>query len=119
MYQIWGEPVADKAKRVPVISFTVQGRSSKNVVEAIEEQSEFGCRWGCFYSNRLCEEVLGLDAKDGVIRVSLVHYNTSESIGNRIFSRISALMQSKENEIEEYIKQKDSLVTMVRLNGLS
>lgn len=31
--QIWGEPVADKTKRVPVISFTVKNRSSKDIVD--------------------------------------------------------------------------------------
>ena len=74
--KIWGEPVADSSKRVPVISFTVQGRSSRSVVEAVESKTRFGFRWGAFYSNRLVKEVLGLDAEDGVIRVSLVHYNT-------------------------------------------
>jgi len=73
---IWGEPVADSNKRVPVISFTVDGRSSKSVVEAIEAKTNFGFRWGSFYSNRLVEEVLELDPIDGVVRVSLVHYNT-------------------------------------------
>lgn len=76
--QIWGEPVADSSKRVPVISFTVQHRSSRSVVEAIESKSNFGFRWGAFYSNRLVQEVMGLDPVDGVIRVSLVHYNTGK-----------------------------------------
>lgn len=76
--QIWGEPVADASKRVPVISFTVSGRSSKSVVEAVEAKSNFGFRWGAFYSNRLVQEVMGLDPVDGVIRVSLVHYNTGK-----------------------------------------
>ena len=78
MIQIWGEPVADRKKRVPVISFTVKGRSSREIVEAIEAKSDFGCRWGSFYSNRLAEEVLGIDPGDGVVRVSLLHYNTGE-----------------------------------------
>ncbi|KAK3085212.1 hypothetical protein LTR53_020039, partial [Teratosphaeriaceae sp. CCFEE 6253] len=30
-YRIWGEPSADRTKRVPVISFTVKGRSSKDI----------------------------------------------------------------------------------------
>lgn len=77
--QIYGEPSSDPNKRVPVISFTVQGRSSKDVVEAVEAKSNFGFRWGSFYSNRLIQEVLGLDPADGVIRVSLLHYNTGES----------------------------------------
>ncbi|KAI4731374.1 PLP-dependent transferase [Aureobasidium sp. EXF-10728] len=78
--KIWGEPVADAAKRVPVISWTVDGRSSKEVVEAVEAKSDFGFRWGAFYSNRLVQEVMGLDPVDGVIRVSLVHYNTEDEI---------------------------------------
>lgn len=77
--QIWGEPSADKHKRVPVISWTVKGHSSKDIVEKVEAKSPYGFRWGSFYSNRLCEEVLGLDPVDGVVRVSLVHYNTGES----------------------------------------
>lgn len=80
IYKIYGEPVASKEKRVPVISFTVQGRKSKDVVDAIEAKSNFACRWGAFYSNRLCEDVLGLDPVDGVVRVSLLHYNTEEEI---------------------------------------
>ena len=80
VYKIYGEPVADKSKRVPVISFTVKGRKSKDVVDAIEARSNFACRWGAFYSNRLAEEVLGLDPVDGVVRVSLLHYNTEEEI---------------------------------------
>ncbi|KAI6836083.1 PLP-dependent transferase [Hortaea werneckii] len=80
LYQIRGEPVADSAKRVPVISFTVKGRSSREVVEAIEARSNYGCRWGAFYSNRLAEDVMGLDPVDGVVRVSLLHYNTEDEV---------------------------------------
>ncbi|GAB7366586.1 hypothetical protein MBLNU230_g8572t1 [Neophaeotheca triangularis] len=77
---VYGEPVPDKEKRVPVVSFGVKGRSSRSVVEAVEGRSFFGCRWGSFYSNRLVEEVLGLDAVDGVVRVSLVHYNSEKEV---------------------------------------
>jgi selenocysteine lyase/cysteine desulfurase len=80
VFKIYGEPVADKSKRVPVISFTAKGRKSKDVVDAIEAKSSFACRWGAFYSNRLAEDVLGLDPVDGVVRVSLLHYNTEEEI---------------------------------------
>ena len=46
-------------------------------MEGIEKRSNFGCRWGHFYSKRLLEEVLGL-GEEGIVRVSLVHYNTGE-----------------------------------------
>jgi selenocysteine lyase/cysteine desulfurase len=42
-----------------------------------------GIRWGTFYSNRLIE-YLGLAAQDGVVRVSLVHYNTLEEVDRLI-----------------------------------
>ena len=64
--------------RVPVISFTVRGRGSRGVVEGVEKRSGFGLRWGHFYSKRLVEEVLGVEGGEGVVRVSLVHYNTGE-----------------------------------------
>ena len=77
---IYGVAEADKRLRVPVVSFTVKGRSSKDVVEAIEARSSFGCRWGHFYSKRLVDDLLGLEGCDGVVRVSMVHYNTGESV---------------------------------------
>ena len=75
---IHGERSADKVLRVPVVSFTVQGRSSKEIVEGIESKSNFGCRFGHFYSKRMVDDLLGLEGCDGVVRVSMVHYNTGE-----------------------------------------
>ena len=76
---IYGHESADKALRVPVISFSVKGRSSKDVVESVEKKSAFGVRWGHFYSKRLVDDMLGLE-DGGVVRVSMVHYNTEEEI---------------------------------------
>ncbi|KAK4142638.1 putative cysteine desulfurase [Dichotomopilus funicola] len=68
-------------KRVPTVSFTVEGWSAKEVVERVEEEcgGRVGIRWGSFYSERLAKEVLGL-GEDGVVRVSMVHYNTVEEV---------------------------------------
>lgn len=60
-----------------MVSFGVRGRGAREVVEGVERRSGFGCRWGAFYSVRLVEGVLGLGG-EGVVRVSLVHYNTGE-----------------------------------------
>lgn len=76
---IHGEKSADKELRVPVVSFTVNGRSSKDIVDGIESMSNFGCRWGHFYSKRMVDDLLGLGGCDGVVRVSMVHYNTGKS----------------------------------------
>ena len=77
---IYGEKSADKTLRVPVVSFTVNGRSSKDIVDGIESRSNFGCRWGHFYSKRMVDDLLGLEACNGVVRVSMVHYNTGKSL---------------------------------------
>lgn len=76
---VYGEPSASKELRVPVISFTVKGTKSQVVVEEVERRSQFGFRNGHMYSHRLVKEVLRLeDVDDGVVRVSMLHYNTGE-----------------------------------------
>jgi len=85
---IYGESSSDPKLRVPTVSFRVKGWRSQELVEAVEEETSFGFRWGSFYSARLAEEVLGLeDSRDGVVRISMVHYNTgklrlSEAMGD-------------------------------------
>jgi hypothetical protein len=46
-------------------------------------KGEMGIRWGGFYSVRLCDEIFGL-GDDGVVRVSMVHYNTSKFFENLV-----------------------------------
>lgn len=74
---VYGEKSSDAGLRVPVISFSVKGQSSKGLVEKVEACSDFGIRWGFFYSKKLVDELLELRV-DGVIRVSMVHYNTGK-----------------------------------------
>jgi len=75
---IIGDPSGDKARRVPTISFVIDGKSSRGVVEATDPTG-IGIRFGDFYSRRLVES-LGLADPEGVIRVSAVHYNTIDEI---------------------------------------
>jgi selenocysteine lyase/cysteine desulfurase len=74
-----GSTSADSKERVPTVSFTVKGLNSKQLIAEAEKISNYGFRWGHFYSKRLCDEVLGLEP-EGVVRVSMVHYNTEEEI---------------------------------------
>ncbi|MEM7488771.1 MAG: cysteine desulfurase-like protein [Pseudomonadota bacterium] len=71
---IIGAPKADRSVRVPTISFAIDGRSSREVVERVDPTG-LGIRFGDFYSRALVDG-LGLPNGDGVIRVSAVHYNT-------------------------------------------
>lgn len=74
---IRGETSADSTKRVATVSFSVTGWNPQNFVETVESQSNFGFKWGSFYSNRLVCELLGL-ASNGIVRISMAHYNTSK-----------------------------------------
>ncbi|KAM3508900.1 hypothetical protein MY11210_006543 [Beauveria gryllotalpidicola] len=68
-----------QAARLPIVSFTVEGWNAQELVEAVEARSPYGLRWGAFYSNRLVRETLLLK-QDGLVRVSLTHYNTMEEV---------------------------------------
>ena len=68
--------------RVSTVSFTVGTESSKRIVEAVDE-AKVGIRYGDFYAKRIVEEH-GLGATDGVVRVSMVHYNTVEEVDRLI-----------------------------------
>lgn len=75
--RIIGEKTVSET-RVPTISFVVKGRDSESVV--LETDScHIGIRFGDFYAKRLIEN-LGLAQQQGVVRVSMVHYNTVEEV---------------------------------------
>jgi cysteine desulfurase family protein (TIGR01976 family) len=81
--QVIGERSADKNVRVPTISFVVEGRDSKDIVDLVDPHL-IGIRYGDFYAKKLIQD-LGLEAQNGVVRVSLVHYNTLQEVDNLIY----------------------------------
>jgi len=85
---IVGDPSSDRNARVPTISFVIAGQSSREAVEAIDP-SGIGIRFGDFHSKRLVE-ALDLGDRDGVIRVSAVHYNTIDEM-DRLIERLESL----------------------------
>ncbi|EHA53898.1 cysteine desulfurase [Pyricularia oryzae 70-15] len=91
---IWGEKSSDGQLRVPTISFTVKGWGSQELVETVEKGTNFGFRWGSFYSVRLVEEMLDL-GHDGITRVSMVHYNTVDEV-ERLVEALDKTLASKE-----------------------
>jgi cysteine desulfurase family protein (TIGR01976 family) len=83
-----GSPQSDHEVRVPTISFVVDGRRSDSITEEVDAH-KIGIRYGDFYARRLIDD-LGLRSKNGVVRVSMVHYNTLEEVErlNQAFDRI-------------------------------
>jgi len=75
-------PDHDGTDRVGTISFVHSDKSSKEITATVD-RSGVAIRHGHMYAYRLCEAA-GLDPDDGVVRISLVHYNTMEEIDRLI-----------------------------------
>jgi len=71
-------PTDDGVSRVGTISFVHDSKSSAEITAAVH-RSGIGIRNGHMYAYHLCEAA-GLEPEDGVVRTSLVHYNTMEEI---------------------------------------
>ncbi|MEH2165158.1 MAG: cysteine desulfurase-like protein [Nostoc sp.] len=80
--RVIGQSKADRQTRVPTISFIVDGINSSTIPVKID-QHHIGIRYGDFYAKRLIE-YLGLASQGGIVRVSMVHYNTLEEVNNLI-----------------------------------
>ena len=76
--RIIGYPEADGNRRVPTISFVHSSLKSNEIVKQVDE-FRIGIRFGDFYAKKLIQD-LGLEEKNGVVRISLVHYNTADEV---------------------------------------
>lgn len=76
--KIIGRNTADQKKRVATISFIHDKLSSDNIVQRVDSH-HIGIRYGDFYAKGI-HASLDLDQSNGVVRVSLVHYNTEEEV---------------------------------------
>ena len=77
-----GNPSADRRLRAPTFSFTVDGRDSAEIARAVAAH-RLAVGAGDFYAAR-CIDALGLAAQGGVVRASMVHYNTAEEVDRLI-----------------------------------
>jgi cysteine desulfurase family protein (TIGR01976 family) len=66
-------------ERLPVFSFVVEDADPEEICRAVDK-AKVGTRWGHFYAVRLLDSLDLLQYK-GVVRVSLVHYNTETELG--------------------------------------
>ncbi|MEH2000239.1 MAG: cysteine desulfurase-like protein [Nostoc sp.] len=80
--RVIGQSKADRQFRVPTISFVVDGINSSTIPAKID-QHYIAIRYGDFYAKRLIE-YLGLASQGGIVRVSMVHYNTLEEVSSLI-----------------------------------
>jgi len=80
--KIIGSQSPAAAQRVPTISFVHENFLSNEIVEKVDPH-HIGIRFGDFYAKKLIQD-LDIEDKNGVVRVSLVHYNTQEEVDKLI-----------------------------------
>lgn len=77
-----GAGAAGKRERVGVFAFLANGRNSQDIPVALRER-KLGFYADDFYAAR-CIDALGAREQNGVIRVSLAHYNSEEDVDRLI-----------------------------------
>ena len=77
-FKLIGKNKITKKNRAPTISFTSNKMSSKAIIDELMKY-KIATRNDNFYAWR-CLENLGIDTKDGVVRLSLVHYNSEKDV---------------------------------------
>lgn len=75
--------------RAPTIAFATS-RTKNAAIAAALASARIGCGLGHFYALRLIER-LGIDPQEGVMRISMVHYNTSEEV-QRLIETLEPLL---------------------------
>ncbi|MBI9086883.1 MAG: aminotransferase class V-fold PLP-dependent enzyme [Desulfobacterales bacterium] len=87
--RIIGQSQATPGRRASTISFVLKNMDSDQVVGHLTQQ-KLAVRNGHFYALR-CLKALGIeDPEQGVIRISLVHYNTDEEV-TRLVAGLNSL----------------------------
>jgi cysteine desulfurase family protein (TIGR01976 family) len=80
--RIIGKKESSRGVRMPTVSFVIKNVKSSSIPPEVDKH-KIGIRYGDFYARRLIED-LGLAPQDGVVRVSMVHYNTLEEMDRLI-----------------------------------
>ncbi len=81
-FNLIGKKKIANKNRAPTISLTVNNKSSKNVSDVLVANN-IATRNDNFYAWR-CLMALGIDTNDGVVRLSMTHYNSHEDVNKLI-----------------------------------
>lgn len=87
--RVIGEAANRGSTRVPTIAFKFDGIDSGHIAHAMDDYG-IAMRFGDFHSRRLVEH-LGEDQNGGVLRVSMVHYNTPAQV-DRLTDALTAIL---------------------------
>ncbi|MFT5571954.1 MAG: selenocysteine lyase/cysteine desulfurase [Cryomorphaceae bacterium] len=73
-----GKPHTQDNDRAPTIAFRPLNQTSAELTATLQA-ANIGTEYGDFYATRLIEGV-GIDPSDGVVRLSLLHYNSMQDV---------------------------------------
>ncbi|MGV8935751.1 MAG: cysteine desulfurase-like protein [Allorhizobium sp.] len=93
--RIIGQSAIREDTRVPTVSFRFDGRDAGEVCKAMDAY-KIAIRFGDFHSRRLAE-YLEVTDNGGIVRVSLVHYNTLDEIDRMTVAFDTILGAAAEN----------------------
>ena len=88
--RLLGRTACEASLRAPTFSFTVEGRASAEIPTLLEA-AKVAIRNGDFYAPRLLRALGVADPSDGVVRASMVHYNTLEEV-DRLIERLDGVI---------------------------
>jgi cysteine desulfurase family protein (TIGR01976 family) len=83
--RLFGRANANADERVSVFSFVVEGGDSAQIAGRLQDDG-IAVKAGDFYAAR-CIDALGVRPQNGVIRASMVHYNSEDDV-NRLIERL-------------------------------
>ena len=81
-FRLIGTSSTNRTERAPTVAFHSYTKSSEAIYNSLIN-AKVSCGHGNFYAHRLTEAV-GLNAEDGVVRLSMVHYNTMDEVARAI-----------------------------------
>ena len=81
-FRLIGTSSTNRTERAPTVAFHSYTKSSEAIYNSLIDAKVSFCH-GNFYAHRLTEAV-GLNAEDGVVRLSMVHYNTMDEVTRAI-----------------------------------
>ena len=87
-----GKKQIENKNRAPTISFTLYNMSSYNFSKLLVKDF-IATRNDNFYAWR-CLKALGIDTEDGVIRISMTHYNSISEV-KKLIKSIDGILNSK------------------------
>jgi len=91
--RIWGiTDLAQLDRRVPTVSFTLEGHSPREIAEYLGRRGIFV--WDGNYYALAVMERLGLEPTGGMVRVGPVHYNTGDEI-DRLLNALAMMVGKK------------------------